>query len=94
MGCSVLTASRSSRRRKRFSVVLVSSNLKPCTHSPAGVVATLSRKASWMSRDGGQGAVGGHDVAGAAAEHVNVGVNEAGQHRLAGQFNDPGARPD
>ena len=49
MGWKVLTASRSSRNRKRFSAVLVSSNLKPCTHWPGGVVSTRSRRAVWMA---------------------------------------------
>ena len=48
MGWKVLTASKSSRNRKRFSVVLVSSNLNPCTHWPGDVVSTRSLKAVWM----------------------------------------------
>ena len=49
MGWKALTASRSSTNRKRFSAVLVSSNLKPCTHWPGGVVSARSRSAVWMA---------------------------------------------
>ena len=44
--------------------------------------------------DGRQRAIGGHDVTGAAAEYVDVGVDEAGQHRLAGEVHYLGARTD
>ncbi len=43
--------------------------------------------------DGGQVAVGGHHVADAAVQHVDVGVDEPRQHRLAAQVQYLGARP-
>ena len=63
----------------------MSSNLKPCTHWPAGSDVQPLAEFVLDGRDGGLGAVGGHDVADAAVQDVNVGVNEPGQYGLAVQ---------
>ena len=49
IGWKVLTASSSSRNIERFSAVLVSSYLNPCTHWPGAVVSARSRRAVWMA---------------------------------------------